>query len=92
MLRFATAGFTASKSIINFQHGRSLALFVWPQQSRRYMSNDDARQKGLTETTKSVLAQGVVTAGITYSITITPFYLFIPLITFFIYLTNRIES
>ncbi len=63
MLRFATAGFTASKSIINFQHGRSLALFVWPQQSRRYMSNDDARQKGLTETTKSVLAQGVVTAG-----------------------------
>jgi len=50
--------------MIRFQRERSLALSVWPQQSRRFMSNDDAsRQKGLKETTKSALAQGILIPG-----------------------------
>jgi len=64
MLRFVSVGFTASK-MIRFQRERSLALFVWPQQSRRYVSNDDeaSRQKGLKEMTKRVLANGILTPG-----------------------------
>ena len=63
MLRFATVGFTASK-MIKFQCERSSALFVLARPSRRYMSNDEyARQKKLTELTKSTIAKAGVTEG-----------------------------
>lgn len=62
MLRFATVGLTASK-MIKFQCERSSALFVLARPSRRYMSNDDARQKKLTELTKSTIAKAGVTEG-----------------------------
>ena len=87
MLRFANVGLTASK-MISFQCERGFG-FIWPHQSRRYMSDDDYarhRREVTFEACKKTIAQGDLTEGI-ISINISTFYIII-----FIYLFHIIVT